>query len=162
MNCHPDRQLPVRSTISERHCSSRHKRTANISIGEIIVNKFSLLRFSLWIACCVSILSLSLFAQVENPLPVMPLPAHAVQGQGQFVIDGSFGITLEGYTEPRLKRAQQRFLDTFRARQAFHSGARHSSTSQVSSSKQPGPAIRSSNSVRMNPTTWRFPPIMCN
>ncbi len=76
------------------------------------MNKFSLLRSSLWIACCVSILSLSLFAQVENPLPVMPLPAHAVQGQGQFVIDGNFGITLEGYTEPRLKRAQQRFLDT--------------------------------------------------
>ncbi|MHB1936021.1 MAG: family 20 glycosylhydrolase [Acidobacteriaceae bacterium] len=42
----------------------------------------------------------------------MPLPARVVQGQGQFPIDGSFGIALEGYTEPRLKRAQQRFLDT--------------------------------------------------
>jgi hexosaminidase len=80
--------------------------------GEIIMKKFSLLRSSLWIACCVSILSLGLSAQVKNPLPVMPLPAHVVQGQGQFVIDGSFGITLEGYTEPRLKRAQQRFLYT--------------------------------------------------
>jgi hexosaminidase len=76
------------------------------------VKKFRLLRSSLWIACCVSVLSLALSAQVENPLPIMPLPAHVVQGQGQFVIDGSFGMTLEGYTEPRLKRAQQRFLDT--------------------------------------------------
>ncbi len=42
----------------------------------------------------------------------MPLPAHAVQGQGQFLIGGNFGIKLEGYTEPRLLRARQRFLDT--------------------------------------------------
>jgi hexosaminidase len=42
----------------------------------------------------------------------MPLPSHAVQGQGEFLIDGSFGITLNGYTEPRLERARQRFLDT--------------------------------------------------
>ena len=41
----------------------------------------------------------------------MPLPAHIVAGQGQFLIDGSFGIGLEGYTEPRLVLARQRFLD---------------------------------------------------
>ena len=67
-----------------------------------MMKKFSLLRSSLWIACCVSIFSLALSAQVENPLPVMPLPAHAVQGQGQFVIDGSFGITLEGDIQNRV------------------------------------------------------------
>ncbi|MGH9617319.1 MAG: family 20 glycosylhydrolase [Acidobacteriaceae bacterium] len=42
----------------------------------------------------------------------MPLPAHVTRGSGQFLIDGSFGIALEGYTEPRLERAKQRFLDT--------------------------------------------------
>jgi hexosaminidase len=42
----------------------------------------------------------------------MPLPAHVVRGQGEFLIDGNFGIALKGYTEPRLERAQQRFLDT--------------------------------------------------
>ncbi|MEO6965730.1 MAG: family 20 glycosylhydrolase [Acidobacteriaceae bacterium] len=42
----------------------------------------------------------------------MPLPAHAVRGQGQFLIDGKFDIKLQGYTEPRLSRARQRFLDT--------------------------------------------------
>lgn len=42
----------------------------------------------------------------------MPLPSHAVLGHGQMLIDGSFGIKLEGYTEPRLVRAQQRFLST--------------------------------------------------
>ena len=48
--------------------------------------------------------------QAQTQLQVMPLPAHVVQGQGQFLIDGSFGVKLEGYTEPRLVRAQQRFL----------------------------------------------------
>lgn len=42
----------------------------------------------------------------------MPLPTHAVLGKGEFVIDGTFGVELKGYTEPRLKRAEQRFLDT--------------------------------------------------
>lgn len=42
----------------------------------------------------------------------MPLPAHVVRGQGQFPINGKFGIKFQGYTEPRLARARQRFLDT--------------------------------------------------
>jgi hexosaminidase len=53
-----------------------------------------------------------LTAQASTTLPIMPLPSHAVQGQGQFLIDGNFGIVLQGYTEPRLQRAQQRFLVT--------------------------------------------------
>ena len=32
-------------------------------------------------------------------------------GQGEFPIDGSFGIVMRGYNEARLERAQQRFLD---------------------------------------------------
>ena len=52
-----------------------------------------------------------LLAQEKNSLPLMPMPAHVVQGQGEFVVDGSFGVALEGYKEPRLERAQQRFLN---------------------------------------------------
>jgi hexosaminidase len=51
-------------------------------------------------------------AQQEAPLPVMPLPAHAVLGDGQFLIDGSFGIGLEGYSDSRLVSAERRFLET--------------------------------------------------
>lgn len=50
--------------------------------------------------------------QAEAQLPLMPLPAHSSLGDGQFLIDGSFGIALEGYTEPRLVLGEQRFLDT--------------------------------------------------
>ncbi|MHB1957431.1 MAG: beta-N-acetylhexosaminidase [Acidobacteriaceae bacterium] len=53
-----------------------------------------------------------LTAQAQTTLPIMPLPSHVVQGQGQFPIDGNFGIALQGYTGPRLQRAQQRFLMT--------------------------------------------------
>jgi hexosaminidase len=51
-------------------------------------------------------------AQGKSSLPIMPLPEHVVLGGGEFPIDGSFGIALKGYKEPRLERAQQRFLDT--------------------------------------------------
>lgn len=53
----------------------------------------------------------NLGAQEKSSLPVMPLPSRAVQGEGEFVIDGHFGVALRGYKEPRLERAQQRFLD---------------------------------------------------
>jgi len=42
----------------------------------------------------------------------MPLPAHAVAGTGSFKIDPGFQIVFEGYKEPRLERARDRFLAT--------------------------------------------------
>jgi hexosaminidase len=42
---------------------------------------------------------------------MMPLPSQLRPGTGEFLIDGSFGIELTGYTEPRLEQARQRFLD---------------------------------------------------
>ena len=53
-----------------------------------------------------------LFAQDKHAPAIMPLPARVVQGEGEFLIDGGFGIALKGYKEARLERAQQRFLDT--------------------------------------------------
>jgi len=48
----------------------------------------------------------------QAPLPIMPLPARATLGSGNFVVDGSLRVVFEGHTEPRLERARQRFLDT--------------------------------------------------
>ena len=51
------------------------------------------------------------YAQANHPtLPMMPLPAQAQPGTGAFVINGSFGIKASGYGEPRLQRAEDRFL----------------------------------------------------
>jgi hexosaminidase len=60
----------------------------------------------------ISNLAPSILAQSAAELPVMPLPAQAVLGEGQFLIDGSFSVSLEGYTEPRLEFAKHRFLNS--------------------------------------------------
>ena len=59
------------------------------------------------------ILSLSWSAPAQEPesLSMMPLPSQSRPGNGEFLIEGSFGIKLTGYTEPRLEHARQRFLD---------------------------------------------------
>jgi hypothetical protein len=35
-------------------------------------------------------------AQQKSELAVMPLPAHVTQGEGEFFIDGNFGVALKG------------------------------------------------------------------
>jgi hexosaminidase len=40
----------------------------------------------------------------------MPQPASVTQGSGEFLIDGSIGLQFDGFSEPRLLRARQRFL----------------------------------------------------
>jgi hexosaminidase len=82
-----------------------------LPMGAVSVKTRSTRRIgSLLFLGCLLVLALPLTAQTEPPLPVMPLPAHAVSGYGEFIIDGSFGIAFKGYTEPRLTRARERFL----------------------------------------------------
>src|SRR6202789_2351303 len=50
-------------------------------------------------------------APLPPPLPLMPLPAQVKPGPGEFLINNGFGVALEGYQEPRLERAKQRFLN---------------------------------------------------
>lgn len=45
----------------------------------------------------------------------MPVPAQMQRTSGYFPINGKLGIKLEGYTEPRLVRARQRFLERMAA-----------------------------------------------
>ena len=66
----------------------------------------------LLLASCAFVIPSNLRAQEKGSLLVMPFPAHVVQGDGEFLIDGAFGIALKGYKEARLERAQRRFLDT--------------------------------------------------
>ena len=76
------------------------------------MKKVYLLRLGLCLFLSTVFMNLPLArAQAQSVLPVMPLPAHAVPGDGQFLINGNFGIALEGYSEPRLLLARRRFLD---------------------------------------------------
>jgi hexosaminidase len=47
----------------------------------------------------------------ETPLPLMPLPAHMVMGEGQFAVDGSLGVEIQGYSDGRLVSGKKRFLN---------------------------------------------------
>ncbi|MDT7813086.1 MAG: hexosaminidase [Acidobacteriaceae bacterium] len=49
--------------------------------------------------------------QAQASLPLMPLPAQVKPGDGVFLVTDGFGITLQGFQEPRLERAKQRFLN---------------------------------------------------
>jgi hexosaminidase len=64
------------------------------------------------VACAALMLSPAIFAQERTQLALMPLPAHVTQGEGQFLIDGSFSVALEGYTDPRVVLGRRRFLDS--------------------------------------------------
>jgi len=42
----------------------------------------------------------------------MPLPAHAMQADGQFLLDANFTVAVEGYADERVVKARTRFLHT--------------------------------------------------
>jgi len=48
----------------------------------------------------------------SGALSLMPVPASVTPGSGQYLVTGQFAVTLSGYSEPRLLRARQRFMDT--------------------------------------------------
>jgi hexosaminidase len=58
------------------------------------------------------VLSPATFAQEPSQLALMPLPAHVTQGEGQFLIDGSFAVAVHDYPDTRVLEGRQRFLDT--------------------------------------------------
>jgi hexosaminidase len=52
--------------------------------------------------------SVSAWAQ-QPRLNLLPMPFSVQRGEGELAIDGTFSVSLTGYTEPRLERAVQRF-----------------------------------------------------
>ena len=54
----------------------------------------------------------SAFAQPLTQLNLMPMPSQVTPGQGQFLIDGSFSVALQGIIDDRLVAARLRFLST--------------------------------------------------
>ena len=69
---------------------------------------------TLGLLTCLSLSSLGLSpmtqAQSSDSPSLMPVPAHMQRTTGAFPINGKLGVKLEGYTEPRLERARERFL----------------------------------------------------
>src|ERR1700734_156247 len=61
--------------------------------------------------CVASFVLLSVAPlRAQNLISNLPLPEHITQGSGSLVIDRGLQISFEGFTEPRLERARDRFL----------------------------------------------------
>src|SRR5262249_44873411 len=68
--------------------------------------RFAALFFSL----CFFLLVSHTSAQSAPPLNLMPQPASVTPGSGSLRIDANFTVAFTGHTEPRLDRADDRFL----------------------------------------------------
>ena len=75
------------------------------------LGRWSRFLFSFAIILGAGISMLHAEGQAATTLPLMPMPASVQPRDGEYLIDGSFSISLEGFTEPRLFRARDRFLD---------------------------------------------------
>ncbi|HEY6308040.1 MAG TPA: family 20 glycosylhydrolase [Candidatus Angelobacter sp.] len=57
-------------------------------------------------------------------LPLMPMPAHIESGEEDFAIDPSFAVDLRGHTDPRVRRAADRFLSKLSRRVSMPLGTK--------------------------------------
>jgi hexosaminidase len=57
-----------------------------------------------------ALLSPAMTKAQQPALNLMPLPANVQSGAGSLRIDSTFSVAFTGYTEPRLERAEERFL----------------------------------------------------
>ena len=64
---------------------------------------------TLGLVTCLSLSSMTQAQSSDSP-SLMPVPAHLQRTAGDFPINGTLGVKFEGYTEPRLERARERFL----------------------------------------------------
>ena len=66
-------------------------------------------------ACCLALFCVvfpAILSAQAAPPPLMPMPSHLTMGEGQLIIDGGFSVQIDGYTEPRMVAARERFLCT--------------------------------------------------
>ncbi len=66
----------------------------------------------LLVACALLSRPSIAFPQEQGALALMPQPAHLAPGEGQFLIDGSFAVAVQDYSDARVLQARRRFLDT--------------------------------------------------
>jgi len=82
--------------------------TEGIGQTMVFVHYFALRGFFLMLLCA---LLTSKPADAEQPaLNLMPMPASVQAGTGSLRVDSSFSVVLTGFTEPRLERGVERFL----------------------------------------------------
>jgi hexosaminidase len=66
----------------------------------------------------------AIFGQSNPRLNLLPMPSRVRAGAGELPITPSFSVTIEGYKEPRLDRAAERFLRDITLRTGLFVGVR--------------------------------------
>jgi hexosaminidase len=66
----------------------------------------------------------AIFGQSNPRLNLLPMPSSVQAGAGELPITPSFSVTIEGYKEPRLDRAGERFLQDITLRTGLFVGMR--------------------------------------
>ena len=110
------------------------------------------------ILCILAIIMAPLAqAQKTNSLPLMPMPSHVTQAQGQLKVDSNFTVALEGYKDARLELARKRFLKTL-SRQTgipYHTEPTEGSatlTVKTSAASQPVQSVGEDESYKLEVT----------
>jgi hexosaminidase len=67
------------------------------------------------VLCGEMLVSLARAQSSPPPSMLMPMPAKLQTGSGQLALDPSFSVTTAGYTDARLRRAVNRFLNQLRS-----------------------------------------------
>jgi len=62
------------------------------------------------LACAILLPAATSRAQEPTAPALMPMPAHLTQGEGQFLIDSSFTVSIEDYPNPRALEASRRLI----------------------------------------------------
>src|SRR2546429_7352167 len=75
----------------------------------------------------------TLFRSQQPALNLMPRPSSVQAGTGSLRLDSSFSVALTGYSEPRLERGVERFLERL-ARQTAISLNRDRKSTRLNSS----------------------------
>ena len=62
----------------------------------------------------IAVMVCAFWIHAHGQLNLMPMPSSVQMGSGQLVIDPAFSVSVSGYTDPRLQRVVEIFLDDLR------------------------------------------------
>ncbi len=64
------------------------------------------------LVCGAFVLAPPARAQEQAAPALMPMPAHFTPGEGQFLVNGSFRVAVEGYSDPHVIEGSRRLMET--------------------------------------------------
>jgi len=109
-----ERIVDIITACSTGHISLQRKELPlKTASGSRVLNRLQTAGLAALFAAALCAGSRAQNAPIPGSAPesaIMPMPASMVPAPGEFVLDGSFNLALDGYADERLRMARQRFL----------------------------------------------------